>query len=40
MFKFLSKLFKSKVKYPDFKIIKSKKDVRKEKVLNEFIERI
>jgi len=40
MFKFLSKLFKSKEKHPDFKIIKTKEDLRKEKVLNEFIEKL
>jgi len=40
MFKFLSKLFKFKVKHPSFKIIKTKEDMRKEKVLNEFIEKV
>ena len=40
MFKILAKLFKTKDKHPNFKIIKTKEDIRKEKVLNEFIERI
>jgi hypothetical protein len=40
MFKFLSKFFKFKEKYPSFKIIKTKEDLRKEKILNEFIDNL
>jgi len=40
MFKFILILFKTKRKYPNFRIVKTKENIRKEKVLNKFIERI
>jgi len=40
MFKFILNLFRPKHKYPNFKIVKTKEDLRKEKVLNEFIEKV
>jgi hypothetical protein len=42
MFKFLSKLLKSKSKHkqPNFKIVKTKEDIYKEKVLREFVEKV